>query len=1368
MKIKWQKVLSAIMVIVFLMSMTVSYVPAAAATAFSVDTLIEAEKTTLGKSITVTKDKNASDGKYISASGEMKDPDAITNPDVTIDFNVPADGTYAVYAKVIITSGGNDSYFFRFNEDGWKDMHPGELGSDYVWLKLAESELKSGKNIFMWNHREQGAIYDAFFITADASKVPKIDGSASATSPSTSSPKPSSVSSKIKEYTLTDGSVMFEAEENVTSKTVETVSDDKASGKKAVRLSVDDREIPADDADGGISFTFKPEKQTSYKVWVRMLCPGTGSDSCWLSTGSSFAQTGLEVSSDYVWSVFTMIIPYSLDPITVKIIPRETGAMIDKFIITDHSLFIPKDMGSLPQKGDIVISKLPSDVYPMPTITPPPGHPRVMLRKSDIPKIKENWNSEENAAAVAEFEKLLAMKTDGIVKPSKTGATFDTKVLGAIEAMAFDYVINGNEENGKQAIIAMKNFCGNANFIGEFDPTRSAGQLIYVSSLVYDWCYPLMTQEDKKLFVSYCQANASTMEIGWPPKRQGAVCGHGSEAQLMRDLLSFGIATYDEYPDIYNYVGGRYLSEYLKPRNYWASANTQHQGMAYSSYRRTADLLGQWLMYRMTGEAVFVSEFGKADYQWIYSRRPDGEMLREGDDYNEANNTCTYWNAYCDPLFYSASFYKDPYSKKEFLKERSQLATFNYTQQFFTPVTVLLFNDPTIVPKHVATLPKTKYFASPLGQMIARTGWNDGVNAPDAIAFMKIGEVYGANHNHRDAGNFQIYYKGILASESGIYDSYGTEHDYNYNKRSIAHNTLLIYDPDEKDANRANDGGQRAPSNWGEPATYEQWIESGEFETGEVLAHEFGPDTITPEYSYISGDIAKAYTNKVSEVRRSMLFMPNDNPDFPATFIVFDKVTAKKKSFKKTFLLHSQEEIKVNGNVSVLTDTNDGHNGMLTNQTLLPKNANLETIGGEDKRFWIDGKNYEPTKMPLTYEVGWGRLEVSPSEENKTDYFLNVMYVNDADKNYELQRAELIESDKLYGAKILGKAALFGKDKERVTDSASFTVPGDETELKITVAGIKEGTWSVSVGGNELTKEIASKDGGMIYFTGPAGEYTLTYAGTNADKTFTETPVADFERIDIKVNDSYIYSDVPARIIDDRTLVPMRAIFEALGATLTYDDATATATANYNDDVEIKLTENSSTAYVDGEAMELDVPAMIIDDRFMVPVRFVSETLGATVTWDKFAKSVLIKKGKPKPKPISWEGYANIINSTCSEYSAENYPSNTYDGDTNTVWSAQGEHWINYEFDKEYTITDVELWLNPNGGRTAFFDIWTSEDGQNWTMVYEGNGKEGNPDKWEIFTLKTPVKTKYMRYYAHGSNISMWNAVKEIRFKVAE
>ena len=90
--------------------------------------------------------------------------------------------------------------------------------------------------------------------------------------------------------------------------------------------------------------------------------------------------------------------------------------------------------------------------------------------------------------------------------------------------------------------------------------------------------------------------------------------------------------------------------------------------------------------------------------------------------------------------------------------------------------------------------------------------------------------------------------------------------------------------------------------------------------------------------------------------------------------------------------------------------------------------------------------------------------------------------------------------------------------------------------------------------------------------------------------------------------------DVPPVDRSGRLLVPMRAIFEALGAKVDWDGATSTATATKNGHT-VAVTVGSTTAYVDGSPVELDAPAEKIDWRTLVPLRFVATALGAKVDY---------------------------------------------------------------------------------------------------------------------------------------------------------
>jgi len=107
------------------------------------------------------------------------------------------------------------------------------------------------------------------------------------------------------------------------------------------------------------------------------------------------------------------------------------------------------------------------------------------------------------------------------------------------------------------------------------------------------------------------------------------------------------------------------------------------------------------------------------------------------------------------------------------------------------------------------------------------------------------------------------------------------------------------------------------------------------------------------------------------------------------------------------------------------------------------------------------------------------------------------------------------------------------------------------------------------------------------------------------------------------VGEQVYFSDVQPVIKSDRTLVPIRAISESLKADVQWDEATKTITLT-KDGVVIKLVLGSDTATINDQEVKLDVPADTIDNRTMVPVRFISQAFKSTVQWEPDSQIVVI------------------------------------------------------------------------------------------------------------------------------------------------
>ena len=719
-------------------------------------------------------------------------------------------------------------------------------------------------------------------------------------------------------------------------------------------------------------------------------------------------------------------------------------------------------------------------------VEPPSEHPRLYLRARDLPDVRRRM-------------------THPVLKPvwDELQAAARENIQIRLELEALAYLLDHDAAPGRDTVaLALKLLQKTrAPEVAKKEASsRPNGRMMVTGAIVYDWCYPLLSAEQKQAFIAELVRLAQGLECGYPPTLGSLVTGHPSEWMILRDMLSAGVAIYDEAPEMYGHAAATFFGKHLPARNWWYPGHAFHQGPGYADARFQSDMYPLWIFDRMGAGNVFSPAQQFVPYEWIYERRPDGYFVRSGDGQN--------WPSIIGSLL-CASYYGDGYVLANALQvkppvdpengrfrfllaEPGQQRSFGSHYKLFE----FLWRDPDLKPRPLAELPLSRYFGFPYGWMIARTGWDGN----SVIAQMKVNIYNLRGHQHADGGTFDLYYKGPLAIHSGVYQGvnggYGGPHHRNYYTRTIAHNALLVYDPAEQFGSggprpRTNDGGQRNINGGREPRVLDDVLK-GDFKTGTVLAQGFGPDPKRPDFTYLKGDIKEAYSAKVKEVKRSFVFLNLGLPQIPAALVVFDRVVSSNPEFRKYWLLHSIEEPVIEGARAVVALSENGWSGKLVNTTLLPaaENLHLSKLGGKGKEFWVFGTNYPDQTVPPDPEAGSWRVELSPRKPAATDLFLNVMQVMDRERSDPLA-VEKIESEDVVGVRLSDRVVLFNPAGLRATEPVSFALRGEGT-MKVLVTDLAEGTWQVWRDGQIAVPALTvSGDAGTAYFEGPAGSYVL-------------------------------------------------------------------------------------------------------------------------------------------------------------------------------------------------------------------------------------------------------------------------------------
>ncbi|KAF0240534.1 MAG: heparinase [Planctomycetota bacterium] len=323
---------------------------------------------------------------------------------------------------------------------------------------------------------------------------------------------------------------------------------------------------------------------------------------------------------------------------------------------------------------------------------------------------------------------------------------------------------------------------------------------------------------------------------------------------------------------------------------------------------------------------------------------------------------------------------------------------------------------------------KLSHFASGIGKVFARSDWT-----ADATWMRFEVSDYWCVHQHMDAGNFEIFRSEPLATESGVYDDFSSDHSVNYYIRTIAHNCVLVEQPGEegwkklRDVARykyVNDGGQAQKWDWTKGLLDDWKRERDEYERGNVVAY----DASRPEFLYTAGDCTAAYAaSKLKLWVRQIVFLR------PHTLVICDRVVATRADYGKAWLLHVKDEPDIGeakekspGELEGSGDRFKSVNGKgeLHGQVLLPEKRRLRKVGGRGvKDYWVDGRNVTPGETVSADVTARWRIELRPGEPREEDVFLVVLSTDGA------PRASLAKRGAKTTVKLPGAEVTFDLDR---------------------------------------------------------------------------------------------------------------------------------------------------------------------------------------------------------------------------------------------------------------------------------------------------------------------------------------------------
>ncbi len=562
------------------------------------------------------------------------------------------------------------------------------------------------------------------------------------------------------------------------------------------------------------------------------------------------------------------------------------------------------------------------------------------------------------------YEYALSLENNGSPNPSPSTLADYNAMVREVRSMAFVAMISQEDRFVDLAIDYALAIAAKDASAGDDGPQR---ERLLSMAFVYDWLNDKLTSTEKDTLRDAMVDHIEELQIYVDsPMFTGGHSRYGNTTILGALLAMYGeYGSYDTYCSaklatvIDNWENG------FNPFQGWTAAKGgYHMGWCYG-----AGYLGSqpYLFWESAADESWGNTWRKElAYFWIYGLRGDGYMPAAGDAGTLGISDDVH--AICLASVGLGNTYAADFVDNFGLAMSGP--------EYLWRILFMNGHKNEISYDEITDLAKAKEFGKS-GYVIARDKWKD----PNATHLVfKSSSFYSRNHHHKDQNSIVLHYKGPLLIDSGSYDYYGSSHWKNYYTRTIAHNTLVVYDPAETFYDNftlvSNDGGQKYPAYYdtpdgGEPYALDDILDYSKYQFDGISSF-----SQTSGQCYMKGDASEAYSSAKLDTytREATMVYEDSNNNYQPTINIKDHVVLNKTLTPK-ILFHSVTEPVVDANGQWFEIENPGGGGVRV-ELVAPTGAVINVVGGSGYEFYVNGTNYQPTYYASTEPGSW-RVEVS-------------------------------------------------------------------------------------------------------------------------------------------------------------------------------------------------------------------------------------------------------------------------------------------------------------------------------------------------------------------------------------------------------